>query len=302
MNYDMDAQQILLVQDMEECKLYKLKVEWLEQNNEKQLERLETMIRYLRIAAGEAAMDPCAELDALLAANPGEADMELVAELRSLASMLTRKAGIVKHLKAQVQRANTGIDPNFMRTMAMVTEAEKREALTDLIQQHKGLKKELIKQGSCQKDIKRNIQIAQKRDAYSEQMRVNWKNQLSQMEQAVVLCSQIHQRDRAEFTSECDNRSDQVVKLNLYIKKINEARASRQKTAFGSVLRRLRKPITRNTKGGKMWAKLLTKKKKRRPSKRSDGTEAPPEKAMSMMDKLLAKARAKKEAAAKAKS
>jgi len=93
-----------------------------------------------------------------------------------------------------------------------------------------------------QKDLKRNIQIQQKRDAYCEQMRVNWKNQLGQMEQAVVLCSQIHQRDRSEFTSEVSSRGDQVSKLNLYIKKINEARASRQKTAFGSVLRRLRKP------------------------------------------------------------
>lgn len=59
----------------------------------------------------------------------------------------------------------------------------------------------------------------------------------------------------------------------------------------------MKKPINRS-KGGKLWAKLTTKKKKRRPSKRAggEGGDEKPEKEMSMMDKLLAKARAKKAA------
>lgn len=296
--FEVEAQHVQLIQDMEEFKLYKLKVAWLEENNAIQIQRLEDMITHLKVMVGEEKLDLNDELDKMLAENPGEADMELVEELRALASVFSRKTGIVQHLKTLVQKANTGIDPNFMRTMSMGTEAEKREALQDLICQHKGFKKEVINEGSRQKQFKRQIQIQQKRDAYSDQMRHNWKNQLSQMEQAVVLCSQIHQRDRAEFMLELECRTDQITKLNEYIKRINEARATRQKTAFGSVLRRLRKPIARN-KGQKMWAKLTNKKKKRRPSRRGGSSSAGDEDAgMSIMDKMLAKAREKKAAKA----
>lgn len=289
---------------MEEFKLYKLKVNWLEENNAIQIQRLEDMIVHLKVAVGEEKLDFNAELDKLIAENPGEADMELIEELRGLGGVFTRKMGIVDHLKSVVRKANTGIDPNFMRTMAMGTEAEKREALQDLICQHKGFKKELISENKKERLYKRQIQIQQKRDAYCDQMRHNWKNQLAQMEQAVVLCSQIHQRDRSEFNLELEARTDQVDKLNAYIKRINEARATRQKTAFGSVLRRLRKPIAKKSKkGAKLWASLGNSKKKRRPSRRGgvkadDGGDDKPK--MSAMDRMLALARQKSLQKAKA--
>merc|ERR1712072_844724 len=91
---------------------------------------------------------------------------------------------------------------------------------------------------------KRAVAMLQQRDKFNEDLRANWQTQLQQMEQAVLLCSQIHGRDRKRFAAELAEKEEQILKLKAYVQKMNEMRNRHNKSMYGSSAR-IRLPVGR---------------------------------------------------------
>merc|ERR1711964_779810 len=94
---------------------------------------------------------------------------------------------------------------------------------------------------------KRAVAMLQQRDKFNQDLRANWQNQLKQMEQAVLLCSQIHGRDRKKFAAELAEKEEQIKKLKAYVQKMNDMRAKQNKSVFGGS-NRIRVPVGRKGK------------------------------------------------------
>merc|ERR1712186_42706 len=66
-----------------------------------------------------------------------------------------------------------------------------------------------------EKENKRNkkqIQMMEQRERYNDALRRNWNNQLAQMEQAVLLANQIHNRDRQQFQLELEDHTQENIR------------------------------------------------------------------------------------------
>merc|ERR1711964_822342 len=105
---------------------------------------------------------------------------------------------------------------------------------------------------------KRAVAMLQQRDKFNQELKKNWQTRLKQMEQAVLLCSQIHGRDRKKFATELAEKEEQIKKLKAYVQKTNAMRAKSNKNVFGES-NRIRMPISR--KGAK------GPRKKKRPAR-----------------------------------
>merc|ERR1711881_71277 len=106
---------------------------------------------------------------------------------------------------------------------------------------------------------KRAVSMLQQRDKFNQDLRNNWQSQLKQMEQAVLLCSQIHGRDRKKFAAELAEKDEEIKKLRAYVQKMHEMRNKQAK----GMNQRIRMPVGRKGKAGKAGAGH----KKRRPSR-----------------------------------
>merc|ERR1711964_346992 len=87
---------------------------------------------------------------------------------------------------------------------------------------------------------KRSCAMLQKRQTHYQELQGNWKQQLKQMEQAVLLCSQIHKRDRSKFMSELEVKDDEIMKLKAYVQSINQMRNRKAKIMSGNPLKSVR--------------------------------------------------------------
>jgi len=83
---------------------------------------------------------------------------------------------------------------------------------------------------------KRQIQMMEQRERYNDALRRNWNNQLAQMEQAVLLANQIHNRDRQQFQLELEDHTQENIRLKKFLKVLS----SRQKANRGNVARPVR--------------------------------------------------------------
>jgi len=89
-----------------------------------------------------------------------------------------------------------------------------------------------------EKENKRNkkqIQMLEQRERYNDALRRNWNNQLAQMEQAVLLANQIHNRDRQQFQLELEDHTQENIRLKKFLRVLS----SRQKNR-GNVARPIR--------------------------------------------------------------
>merc|ERR1712072_578139 len=64
------------------------------------------------------------------------------------------------------------------------------------------------------------------KEAHWRDLQSNWKSQLAQMEQAVLLCSSIQKRDRSKFSNELKAKDEEVQRLKSYVQKL-QANANR---------------------------------------------------------------------------
>merc|ERR1719384_1666429 len=111
-----------------------------------------------------------------------------------------------------------------------------------LERESKNLKDEINRQ-------RKQIRMHEQREKYNDALRMNWQNQLSQMEQAVLLANQIHNRDRIRFTSELAERDSELSRLKMFLAKITRTRGktSRRTGRANNVM----VPIKRKTSDSK---------------------------------------------------
>merc|ERR1719494_513759 len=98
------------------------------------------------------------------------------------------------------------------------------------------LKDELKNTKKENKRYKKQIQMMEQRERYNDALRKNWNNQLAQMEQAVLLANQIHNRDRQQFQLELEDHTQENIRLKKFLKVLS----SRQKSNRGNVARPVR--------------------------------------------------------------
>jgi len=93
------------------------------------------------------------------------------------------------------------------------------------------------------KQFKKKIQMMEQRERYNDALRRNWNNQLAQMEQAVLLANQIHNRDRVQYQRELDDHTQENIRLKKFLKVLTK----RQRTNHGNVVRPVRTGGSRKT-------------------------------------------------------
>merc|ERR1719359_2634007 len=190
-------------------------------------------------------------------------------KVRSLAMQVQRlEAKNAKLMKEKHNlQAKGGIDQGVLQGLSMGDDKQKKKALMKLMGEHKKLKGVLTKKEQELTETKKTVTLLKKREDYSKKLTKNWAGQLEQMERALVVCSQMHQKDRATFASETAEKEEKVKKLEAYIKRMTQARASKGKTAFGvsGKMRRVVGGGAPKTIGGGGGGG--SQKKKRRPSK-----------------------------------
>merc|ERR1712167_493406 len=87
---------------------------------------------------------------------------------------------------------------NMMDNLSLGEDPAKKKALMKLMEQHKKLKGKLISKEEELGDALKQSALLKKREEYSKQLTKSWASQLEQMERALVVCSQMHQKDREE--------------------------------------------------------------------------------------------------------
>jgi len=139
-----------------------------------------------------------------------------------------------------------------------------QEAMKKVLKSYAANQHKLTEAQTTTEKAKRALAMLQKRDKFNKQLQGNWKNQLKQMEKAVLMCADIQKRDRTAFQAEIAQKDGQIEKLKLYIQKTTEMyqRKSQAKSmARGTGAARIRNAI------GKDGRKRVSKTKKRRPAR-----------------------------------
>lgn len=139
------------------------------------------------------------------------------------------------------------------------SDGQKAAALKKLLEAQKTSQIKVRQAEESTQKARRQAIMLTKRDEYHKQLQGNWQKQLKQMEQAVMLCSQIHKRDRASFKEQIKARDEQITKLKAYLMKQSELRARQPGVNIAG--KRVQMP-SRNRRSPKS-----TMRKKRRPSR-----------------------------------
>merc|ERR1711964_730200 len=136
------------------------------------------------------------------------------------------------------------------------------EALKKILNSNKAAHNKLREQQAITEKARRQTAMLVKRDTYNKQLQDNWKTQLKQMEQAILLCSTIHKRDRSTFNEQIRAKDEQIEKLKAYVGTFTQLRQPKPKTFMGANGRiSVPKTIGRRNKS------KPSLRKKRRPSK-----------------------------------
>lgn len=126
---------------------------------------------------------------------------------------------------------------------------DRKQRLALLISEHRKQERQIKEMKEETERLKKHIRMQEQREKYNDALRRNWQNQLSQMEQAVLLANQIHNRDRIRFTSELAERDSELSRLKMFLAKITRTRGktSRRTGRANNVM----VPIKRKTSDSK---------------------------------------------------
>lgn len=93
---------------------------------------------------------------------------------------------------------------------------------------------ELKKRDAMKKKYEETIGMFKKKDEHFKKLIKNWDQQVKRMEKAVILCKQVHLRDKNKFEEEFRAQQDQIAKLKQYHKKIQKMQSQQNRTMFGT--------------------------------------------------------------------
>jgi len=241
-----------------EYRFYKQKVEFLER--EMEMNKGQQPVAAEMVDDGPGGEGGLVDED-WLSTPIGSCDQGWIAEaqkkLRFLSKQMKKKDSIIKRLKDSPSGA---MDEETLMALASGNDAAKQGALKKILDAQRQLSGKLKEKEEEVDKAKRAVAMLQQRDKFNQELKKNWQTRLKQMEQAVLLCSQIHGRDRKKFAAELAEKEEQIQKLKAYVQKTNEMRAKQQKTMGGASMR-MRMPVGR--KGGKGKGRGGPKKKKR---------------------------------------
>lgn len=240
-----------------EYRFYKQKVEFLEKENEMQLMKMKEEQEIMGGMGGGGFNVDLDEASATFQVDPSllNADPAKVTKkwAQQAQDQLKKLLGIVAAKDRQIAQLRTEsgsfLDEDQLRALAMTDGSVKGDALQKILVTQRQMQSKLKGKQTELDKMQRTVQMLQQRDKFNNELRKNWQTQLQQMEQAVLLCSQIHGRDRKRFAAELAEKEEQILKLKAYVQKMNEMRNRHNKNMYGSSAR-IRLPVGRKGGGG----------------------------------------------------
>lgn len=207
-------------------KMFKAKAEFLERECGTQIKRLQNDIGELNAGGGMISLNGEGRTEALedlldSPDGPGLAD-KLKSKLREMAAAAAKAEGERDDATAEVEKmksAGLGIDPDILEQLQLGDGATKK-ALMEVMKRFKDSNLKLMRLKDENDSLHKQNTMLQKRDDYNEELRNNWRAQLQQMEQAVMLCSQIHQKERGQYEAKLASSNNTIQTLKDWISKI----------------------------------------------------------------------------------
>lgn len=226
-----DAKKI--TEDMKVFKMYKTKALYLEKHSESRLQQMQDDIDYLKKESGPG--DGNDDLFTLLDSDSPAAMEAIKDKLRQLSmkakKLEARNLKLAKE-KKKLQTEGVGTD-NMMDNLELGSDPKKKKALMKLMEQHKKLKGKLIAKEEEFGDASKQAALLKKREEYSKQLTKSWASQLEQMEKALVVCSQMHQKDREEHFAVMQEKQQQIDTFTSYIDRMTASRDKKKPAAGG---------------------------------------------------------------------
>lgn len=119
-------------------------------------------------------------------------------KLRDLKKRIARKDQLINCLRLEAKRLESTSEEDLVKNIQF-GDANKKQALITLLKNHKNVVQDLMEKKQQNASLNRSIEMLKKRADCNEQLRDSWREQLAQMEQAVVTCSQVHRKDKEMF-------------------------------------------------------------------------------------------------------
>merc|ERR1719193_1919651 len=191
-----------------EYRLYKTKLDFLTNDHEIQIQRKNEEIERLKQEVEDLSAQ-AEENERSGSSRRGDSHQDRGSELKAMAEITTKSS-----------RSSRGGDRD-LRMERWAKLLDEKEILSNKL---KDIEKE-------NKRNKKQIQMMEQRERYNDALRRNWNNQLAQMEQAVLLANQIHNRERQQFQLELEDHTQENIRLKKFLRVLS----SRQKTNRGNV-------------------------------------------------------------------
>merc|ERR1739838_144935 len=196
-----------------EYRLYKTKLDFVTNDHEIQIQRKNEEMERLKQEMEDLSAQ-AEENERSGSCRRGDSHRDKKSELKAMAEIATKST-----------RSSRGGDRE-LRIERYARLLDEKGALSNRL---KDIEKE-------NKRNKKQIQMMEQRERYNDALRRNWNNQPAQMEQAVLLANQIHNRDRQQFQLELEDHTQENIRLKKFLRVLS----SRQKTNRGNVARPVR--------------------------------------------------------------
>merc|ERR1711964_356069 len=250
-NDDLGHETCGLKSKLAEFRFYKQKVDFLEKESEMQMQRLKTQGTF---DFDDEPTDTDFDIDSL--GHMSEAARQ---KMMQLAKAVAKKDARIEKLR------NEGSLNTDELIDALQGSGSQAEALKKILNANKAAQIKVHEAQAVAEKAQRSAAMLSKRDSFNQNLQANWKNQLKQMEKAVLMCSEIHKRDRKKYTGEIAQKDEQIAKLKIYIEKANALRTRPKQSIFGPGKNRIKNAIN----GSKNMLR-----KKRRPARATEAMEA----------------------------
>jgi len=203
-----------------EYRFYKQKVDFLER---------EYAIAQKRIAEAPPAFDDTdVEVDFTGLGPLSEAARRKIEQLMGTCQRHTK---MIQNLKS-----NATLNTDEVLS-ALQGSGTQQEAMKKMLKAYSASQAKVAKSVEQADKAKRALAMLQKRDSLNKDLQANRDNRLKQMEQAVLMVSTIHKRDRTKYQEEIKQKDSEIAKLKAYIQKsaaIARKREESQQTMLAS--------------------------------------------------------------------
>jgi len=104
-------------------------------------------------------------------------------------------------------------------------------ASATLVETNRILEKRLKEQKKQCDSLRKEIRCVEQRERFNSILRQKGKDQLAQVEKMLVLANQIHNRDRVRFSNQIQDRDSELRRLKTFVTKITKSRGNKSRHA-----------------------------------------------------------------------